>query len=377
VGAAVTGEAHGTLALDGLRPLWEQRLAEADGALDVAFSSTARAPLTGAVTVARALRVRPRGWPLALDVAPGGRVVVDGARLRTAGLDLSTDGARARVSGEARVDTEDLARSRVDLTATGRLDAAAAARRLRLPALASAAGAVAVAARITGEARAPVATGEARFEALEITPVGWSPLRATGAVEANARGLSTRALRVETVGAGALTLGGDGAPAFVDVTSWSPLQLGRVDVPIDGRGLHVGSAASDLEVGALDLRLRLTGDGARGLLLAGEIGVARARYDPKPAKGKPASRAWYAGLPPHLTIDLTLRGPPGAVVVGVRHVPDVSVGFDCRVRANARAGSMSGGLRGSGAYSRVALSLYHLFVEHGSVDVRGCHPFKE
>ncbi len=376
-GAAVTGQAHGTLALDGLRPLWKQRLAEADGALDVAFSSTARAPLTGAVTVARTLHVRPRGWPLALDVAPGGRVDVDGSRLRTAGLDVSTDGARARLSGEVRVDADDPGRSRVDLAATGRLDAAAVARRLRAPALASASGAVTVDARVTGEARAPVATGEARFESLEVTPVGWSPLRATGVIDVNRRGLSTRALRVETVGAGALTIGRDGAPASVDIASWSPLELGRVDVPIDGRGLHVGSAQSALEVGALDLQLQLTGDATRGLLLAGELGVARARYDPKPAKGKPSSRAWYEGLPPRLTIDLTLRGPPDAVVVGVPHLPDVSVGFECHVRADAHAGSLTGGLRGTGAYSRFALSLYHVFVEHGAADVRGCHPFSQ
>ncbi|HEX4404338.1 MAG TPA: hypothetical protein VH560_05895, partial [Polyangia bacterium] len=141
--------------------------------------------------------------------------------------------------------------------------------------------------------------------------------------------------------------------------------------------LHIGSAQSALEVGALDLRLRLTGDAKRGLLLAGDIGVARARYEPKPAKGKPSARAWYEGLPPRLTIDLTLRGPPDAVVVGVRHLPDVSVGFECHVRANARAGSMTGALRGDGAYSRFALSLYHVFVEHGAADVRGCHPFNQ
>ncbi|HTA20879.1 MAG TPA: hypothetical protein VK989_16410, partial [Polyangia bacterium] len=374
-GAAIMGEVRGTLALAGLRPFWRQRLAEADGALDVAFSSTARAPLKGAVTVSRALRVRPRGWPLALDVAAGGRVDVDGTRLRTAGLDVTTEGARARVSGEVRVDADDPARSRVDLAATGRLDAAAVARHLRAPAIAAASGAITVDARVTGEARAPVATGEARFESLEVTPVGWSTLRATGAVDVDARGLSTRALRVETVGAGALTIGRDDAPAFVDISSWSPFALGHVDVPIDGRGLHVGNAQSTLEVGALDLQLHLTGDATRGLLLAGELGVARARYDPKPSTGRPSSRAWYEGLPPHLTIDLTLRGPPDAVVVGVHHLPDVSVGFECHVRANAHAGSMTGGLRGSGAYSRFALSLYHLFVEHGTADVRGCHPF--
>ena len=396
-GGRVTGTARGLIALAGLRPLWERALADADGALDVALATrlggartdTARGArtdtvrgaraLTGTVRVARALTVRPRGWPLALGIAAGGQLDVDGARLSSPGLDLSTDGARAHVSGEVRVDADVPARSRVALAATGHLDADALASRLRLAALASASGAVAVDARVTGEVRAPVATGEARFDALELVPAaaGWPRLRVSGAVTASGHELRTRGLRVETVGAGAVTVGRADAPASVAIASWSPPRLGRVDVPIEGDGLRVGDAKMGLEIGALDLRLRLTGDATGELLLAGDVGIARARYDPKPAKGPPSSRAWYAGLPPHLTLDLTLRAPAGALVVGVSRVPNLSVGFDCHLRASARAGTLTGGLRGGTPYSRLALSAYHLFVERGAVDIRSCRPFRE
>ncbi|HEY2731043.1 MAG TPA: hypothetical protein VGK52_13960 [Polyangia bacterium] len=371
--------ARGRVELGGLHALWGNVLAAADGAVDVDLATAPRAPLAGTIVVARALALRPKGWPLALGVAEGSRLAVDGTHVHVPGLALTAPGARVALAGDVNVDLAAPERSDLALTATARLDAGAIARQARLPWLSSAAGTIAVDARATGPARAPVATGAARLDALELRPrsATWPALKLDGLVEASGHDLLTRALRVEAMGdavaQGAVVLGAADAPAVLDIASAWPLRVGAVDVPLSAHGLRVGNARSAFTIGALDLRLRLTGDPARELVLAGDVGVSRARVDPfvhkKTASGP--ARPWFEALPPRLTLDLTVHGPADALVVAVPVLPDVDLGFHCRVSGNARAGSISGQLRGRGLYSRLLLALF------GPAGARQCRVLKE
>src|SRR6185503_20122999 len=107
---------------------------------------------------------------------------------------------------------------------------------------------------------------------------------------------------VRTGGAGTVTVGASDRPAIVEIVSWSPLALGQVDVPVAGRGLHVGDARTSLEIGRLDLALRVSGAPAQALVVAGDVGVANARLESgRGAPSKPGPpRPWYESLPPHL-----------------------------------------------------------------------------
>ena len=52
---------------------------------------------------------------------------------------------------------------------------------------------------------------------------------------------------------------------------------------------------------------------------------------------------------------------------------NVSVGFACHVSASRKGATLSGRLRGSGVYSRMALALYDWFKPQ---DVRECQAFR-
>src|SRR5262249_22699313 len=155
-------------------------------------------------------------------------------------------------------------------------------------------------------------------------------------------------------------IGAPTTPASVEILSFEPPRLGRVDVPVAARGLHFGDASSLMSVGALDLSLRLFGD-ASLLTLRGDVGIANARVDSSKSKPGPRtgpSKPWFEGLPPRLLLDLNVHGPAHAISVAVPVVPDVSVGFTCHVSASRGGATMSGHIRGSTVWSRMAITLY-------------------
>ena len=259
-GDTVDASVRGRLELPGLRLLWGHAFTEADGALDVDVAPSPGGLLRGTLVVARALSLRPRRWPVTLGVAQGGRLEVDGTRLHIPALTLTAPGAWLTLAGDVTADLVTPERTRVDLTANAHVDAAALARQARLPALASASGTITVDARARGTLAAPEASGAARLDAVRLRPTSpaWPALRVDGVLDANERGVSTRGLRVETVGpslaSGVVTIGAADAPASVALTSAWPPRIARVDVPVVGRGLHVGGAPASFAIGALDLR---------------------------------------------------------------------------------------------------------------------------
>jgi hypothetical protein len=382
-GTATSGRVRGHVELAPLRPAWERWLSSADGIIELDLtghtdlSRPMEGKISGSIRAVRALVLRLRGFSLSLGVAEGGRIDVDGQRVSTPGLLLTADGVRLQLRGGATLDPAAPERSLLDFEARGQLDAAVLARGLRLPALASASGTIALDARATGQAAAPAASGSARLQGLTLVPSakGQPTLRLDGVVEADDHALRTRGLTVQASEIGALTVGAADAPATVELASWSPFTPGRLDVPVWARGLHIGNARASLEIGRLDLAVRARGDARGTITVGGDVAIADARFDSsRGAPSKPGRpRAWYAALPPHLALDLTLRGPDDAVTVAVPG-PDVRVGFECRVRATAAAGSIDGQLRGGTVYSRAALALYDWFTPR---DVRRCRIFKE
>jgi hypothetical protein len=377
-GDQARASASGRVELAGLRPLWREGLDEASGAINVDVRTAPGLPVAGTLVVARTLSLRPRGWPLAFAVAEGGRLDVDRTHVHVPGLVLEAPGARLALAGDVAADLITPERSTVDLTASARVDAATLARQAHLPGVASASGTITIDGRARGAVGDPDAHGKVHLDGVEVRLASRSlpALRVDGVVDAAGHELSTQLLRVETLGPaaaqGIVTIGAPGTPASATLGGW-PLRVERVDAPLAARGLRVGDAKSPFEIGALDLRLRLTGDPDRELLLSGDVGVTRARFDPFGGKKKAAgpARPWFESLPPHLTLDLTLHGPGDAVVVDVPVLPDVDLGFRCRVVGNARGGTISGEVRGRGAYSRLMLALF------GPKGARECRLLKE
>jgi hypothetical protein len=379
--AAVT--ARGRVELGGLRSLWGQALADAQGTISVDIASTPEARLKGALAVARAVTVRPKSWPVSFGVAEGGQVEIDETHLHVSTLTLTAPGARLRLAGELNADLVKPERTTIDLRANARLDAAELARQAQLPDLASASGSIAVDAHAQGALSDPTGTAVARLEGVELRPASktWPAVRIDGVVDAGERTVSTRGLRVATVGpgfiTGAVTVGAPATPATARVVTTLPLHLDRVAATVTARGLQLSDGKS-FAVGALDLALRLTGDSARTLVLAGDVGVSDAHFDPfagkkkkKAGKSDDDSKPWFDSLPPWLTLDLDIHGPPDALTVDVPVLWDVGIGMRCHVSGNKRGGSISGQVRGSGPYSRLMLSLF------GPKGARECHLLKE
>lgn len=392
-GAQIAGEVHGLDArahvqgqIDVSRwpQLWSRALRSAAGALAVDLTvvpvllPTPGPPrLAGSVRVARALTLQAPRWPAPISVPAGGRIDLDGEALTLTALSVVTPGLRGAVAGRATLDTDDLSRTRLALTLAAELDAAHFP--VKLPAGVVVGGGAAVDARIGGTLGGepgPTIDGGARLENLTVQLGAATPAaRANGRVDAHGDHLRTDGLRVDIAGVGAVTIGGAGAPATAEVASLSPFRLGRVDVPFGGQDLKIGQPSSPLYLPDVDVTLRLTGDGRGDLKIAGEVATAGGSYDSsrgggKKSSGKPrVSGPWYHALPPHLTLDLDLRGMNKGMRVAVPVLPDVTVDFRCHLVATNRGATWTGRLRGDSAYARAAVTIADWFTD---ADLRNC-----
>jgi hypothetical protein len=394
-GAQLEGQVHGLDArarlqgqLDVSRwpQLWSRVLKSATGALAVDLTVTpvllpkpGPPHFAGSLRVARPLTLQVARWPAPISVPAGGRVDLDGDALTVSALSVVTPGLRGGLSGRATLDRDDLARTRLELTLAANLDAAQFP--VRLPDGVVASGGAAVDARIGGTLGGepgPTLDGGARLDNLTVQLGAATPAaRANGRVDARGERLHTDGLHVDIAGVGTVTIGAAGAPATVEVASLSPFRLGRVDVPFGGQNLHIGQPSSSLYLPDLDANLRLTGDGRGELRIAGRVDTAGGSYDSsrgggkkKPAGGKPrVSGPWYQALPPHLTLDLELRGTNKGMTVAVPVLPDVTVDFQCHLLATNRGATWTGRLRGDSTYARAAVTIADWFTD---ADLRKC-----
>jgi hypothetical protein len=376
--------------------LWSRVFKSVSGALDFDLTvvpvitaeglTSAQPRLSGHVRVARGLVLRTPRWPAAIAVGEGGRIDLDGQALALGGFTVTTPGLAGSLGGHATLDTSDVGRTRLALALRAELDAARFP--VRLPDGVSASGRATIDAQIGGTLGAtpgPRIDGNAQLDGLTVQLSPTTPAaRASGLVEAHGDTLRTEALRVEIAGVGAVTIGRPGRPASAELASLSPFRLGTVDVPFAGSDLRIGQPSSPLYIPDLDTDLRLSGDGRHELKISGLVAVAGGSYDssrhgprkdagtdpPKDSSAKPrASGPWYQALPPHLTLDLELRGSNKGLSVAVPVLPDVSVDFQCHLLATSRSAKWSGRLRGDGAYARTALALADWFRDS---DLRGC-----
>jgi hypothetical protein len=372
--------------------LWSRAFQSAAGALDFDLTvvptvtskslSSVHPRLSGNVRIGRALVLRAARWPAPVTVGGGGRLDLDGDALTLDGFAVTTPGLRGTVSGHATLDADDLERTRLALALKAELDAAHFP--VRLPAGVSVGGRATIDAQIGGTLGAtpgPRVDGNAQLDGLTVQLSPTTPAaRASGLVEAHGDTLRTEALRVEIAGVGSIAIGLPGQPASAELASLSPFRLGTVDVPFAGRDLKIGQPTSALYIPDLDTDLRLSGDGRGDLKIAGVVAVAGGSYDSSRGSKKKASSGassakprasgpWYQALPPHLTLDLELRGLHKGISVAVPVLPDVSVDFQCHLVATTHGAKWSGRLRGDGAYARTALALADWFSDN---DLRGC-----
>jgi hypothetical protein len=395
---AIDGQVHGADARARLKgeidvarwpQLWSRAFKSAAGALDfdltvvpalTSFSLTSAHPrLSGSVRIGRALVLRTARWPALITVDGGGRLELDGDALTLAGFTITTPGLHGAVAGHATLAAEDLEHTRLAIALKAELDPAHFP--VRLPAGVSVGGRATIDARIggtLGAAPGPRLDGNAQLDGLTVQLSPSTPsARASGLVEAHGDTLRTEGLRVDIAGVGAVVIGLPGKPASAELASLSPFRLGTVDVPFQGTDLKIGQPTSALYIPDLDTNLRLSGDGRGELKIAGMVAVAGGSYDSsrggskkKPSPAKPrASGPWYQALPPHLTLDLHLRGVHKGITVAVPVLPDVSVDFHCHLLATNHGAKWSGRLRGDGVYARTALALADWFSDN---DLRGC-----
>jgi hypothetical protein len=357
---------------------WSRYLKSAVGTADVdlnVFAPLGRPRFVGRLRIVRDLVLETPRWPAPITLAAGGQIDCDGNTLSSPGLSIATPGLHGNLAGRAALDPDDVGRSDLALSLTAELDAAHFL--VRLPAGASASGQVLVDAKMNGTLGAspgPRIDGQARFDDLVVQPPAALPsVRARGAVEAHGDTLSALGLQVDIAGVGTVTVGRATSPALAKLVSLSPLRIGRLDLPFAGEHLAVGGPSSLLEIPDLDADVRLTGDAQGDLKLAGDLAVAGGSYDSSRGDSRGhktrASGAWYRALPPHLTLDLLLHGPRKAMRVGVPLLPDVTVDFQCHLVATNRGATLSGHLRGDGAYARAAVTIYDWFTPG---DLRRC-----
>jgi hypothetical protein len=369
-GADGSGHVAGAVDVAQWPQLWPRQVKSAQGVLDldVAIRDALIRPRgVGSLKVSRELVVRTAGWPAPVTLGEGGRFDLDGTALKAVDVALSTPGVTARLGGGATLDFDDLDRSALALQLQAQLDATHFP--LRLPGRASIAGRVDLTAQVGGTlAGRPGPRVDGRLQMNELT-VQLSPAtpaaHGRGVIEAHGDLVRTSGLDVRLDGVGVVRIGSPAHPASAVIASLSPFRIGAVDVPFTGTDLTLGTPASELYVPDLDADLRLGGDARRELTVAGSVSIAggvldRSKRAPAVLQRKPRAGggAWWRSLPPHLTLDLELRGLNRGMRVAVPVLPDVTVDFRCRLHATNRGASWSGRLRGDGAWARAAVTVF-------------------
>jgi hypothetical protein len=379
-GADGSGHLAGAVDVARWPQLWPRQVKSASGVLDldVAIQDAFVRPRgVGSLRVSRELVVRTTAWPAPLTLGAGGRFDLDGTSVKAIDVALATTGVTARLGGGATLDFDELDRTALALQLQADVDATRFP--VRLPGSATVAGRLAMTAQVGGTlAGVPGPRVDGRLQLNDLT-VQLAPntpaAHGRGVVEAHGDQVRTSGVDVRLDGIGLVRIGDPAHPASARIASLSPFRIGAVDVPFTGTDLTLGSPSSELYVPDLDADLRLFGDARGELTLGGTVAVAggvldRSKRAPSVPRAKPrAGGAWWRSLPPHLKLDLELRGTNRGMRVAVPVLPDVTVDFRCRLQATNHGATWSGRLRGDGAWARAAVTVFDWFRPE---DLRRC-----
>jgi hypothetical protein len=339
--------------------------------------------------VAIALHDLPLRWWLPSKVAPldpraSGEInwqhAGDREEVRVPRLVVSAKGATADAKGVVRLDRDDPRASPVDVAITARVDGRALTAVL-LP-KDGGAGVASIDAAVSGTIGAPLVRAQAQLQGLTVnwpqSPFG--AVRLDGPVRIEGRTLSVGPLQASLQSGGRLQIGGArGAGTVVLTPQGASLPVKDVDLTIQGSGITTARAIGGLSLNGLSLGVRMIQPSATALQAGGWVSLGRDFFQlnhggdknkPKQQPGKPAGPAGHRpSLADHIQLRLRVVGPKNAMTVGIPYAPDVTVDPDCLVQGPLTSPRISGSVKGTGVYSRVALAVADWFT---SRNLRGC-----
>jgi autotransporter translocation and assembly factor TamB len=343
----------------------------------------ALAGVGGTIAVVDGLSVLSARLPAAMTVPPT-KIEVGGDAVRVPRLQVHMGDMHAMVAGRVHgIDWRYPQDGALEAELSGSVDGRGLGRWLGDGA--SSGGTARFAGRLSGSVGAPRVAGQANFDDLSVSwprsPVG--TVNVNGPIAIDGRKLTVGPLMVRTGNGGWLKIAGPrGAGKLTVAPGRAPLPVDDVDVTVQGGGLGTTRPVSGLSVEDLALGLRLAEDMDNRLRLTGQVHLGPTVFDLREQrkgakveganKRKTAAAKRPAGRPSALdriTVDVRLTGPDDAVEVRVPFVPDVTVGLDCRVQGTLASPHIAGHVRGSGAYSRAALTTADRFTDR---DLRQC-----
>ena len=341
-----------------------------------------------------------RSFPLRAWLSPGLRPLDphasgtfkwshDGDRedLRVSNLVVSARGARADAAAALRIDRRDPRATPLNATLKARVDGRTLAGVLS-PKVAGA-GTASLDASIGGTIGAPRVRGKAQFQDLTVDGPGspFGRVRLDGSLSGDGRTLIVGPLQATFQSGGLLQIGGPsgaGSGEVVLARRGASLPVSDVDVTVRASGITTAHPVGGLSLNGLALAVRLTQPNAVALKADGWVYLGRDFYqlnhgqdkkEPQEAKKeakkeatqKPASHS--PSFADNMLLHLKIVGPKDAVTVGVPFAPDVTVDPNCLVEGSLGSPRLSGEVKGSGLYSRAALTVADWFT---SRDLRTC-----
>ncbi len=322
----------------------------------------------GRVLAAGPISLSPPQLPFAVTLDSGSTMAVQGHDLTLEDVVLRSEAGVVRVLGRVAGQWPFWQQSQLQLHVAGDVDPGAIAA--WTPSITSASGTLALDLNVEGPVSEPTLQGQVMMTRFALS----SPLFAAvqgvtldGVVHARGTSFSTTDLKVKLGSKGQMLLGRQDAPAVIELEDLQLLQIGKVDVPLRGFNLHTARAFRGLSLRGVNLDLRLLGQPRSGFRLTGEVQVDRALLNPQPTQRRklaPAAQAVndaFTDLARELELDVLLQGKGKALGVAVPVLPDVDVTFRCHIKGRLNDPNAAGKLRGSGAYSRIAVWLYDLF----------------
>ncbi len=353
----------GRISLAPWRVLWSPYVDDAQGTLgvDVTARHDHRGPhLEGDLVVLRDLVLRAKDHHGAIRLLAGDELTFAGLTFTSPDLHVELPWFHGRVRGRMAVDPSALPKSIMDVGAVGVLNLGTLP--MKLPAGVTVRGQAAVELALSGSLGpipGPRIHGQMNIERLQVRLPNLPTLRLDGLVRAHEDRLSTHGLDLTIAPMGHLAVGAPEAPAWVSVISLVPFRLGHTDARLVGRNLAIGDAGLPIEIRDLDLEARLLGPpGAR--TLSGQVEIARGTLHRSGARqrGEAWPPRWYRSIPSGLTVDVEFKGFDQALRIEIPALPDVTVNFDCRLRATQQGAHWTGTLYGAGLYDRMALQLH-------------------